>query len=119
MSLLSLMFYNMWIVVITADLVVIDLDVCKKKQTRPTTWSVSFASFNLFLALSYLDSNQDKQNQNLLCYHYTIGQSLCASFRKSAAKLVFFICLCKLFVEILWKSVTNTLSEPYSAISKK
>ena len=25
--------------------------------------------------LSYLDSNQDKQNQNLLCYHYTIGQS--------------------------------------------
>ena len=36
MSLLSLMFYNMWIVVITADLVVIDLDVCKKsKRDRP------------------------------------------------------------------------------------
>ena len=28
-----------------------------------------------FLLLSYLDSNQDKQNQNLLCYHYTIRQS--------------------------------------------
>ena len=29
-----------------------------------------------FFALSYSDSNQDKQNQNLLCYHYTIRQSL-------------------------------------------
>ena len=27
------------------------------------------------LLLSYPDSNQDKQNQNLLCYHYTIRQS--------------------------------------------
>ncbi len=25
--------------------------------------------------LSYEDSNLDKQNQNLLCYHYTIRQS--------------------------------------------
>ena len=33
-----------------------------------------------FFELSYLDSNQDKQNQNLLCYHYTIGQSSCAFF---------------------------------------
>ena len=24
--------------------------------------------------LFYLDSNQDKQDQNLLCYHYTIEQ---------------------------------------------
>ena len=32
------------------------------------------------LLLSYPDSNQDKQNQNLLCYHYTIGQSLGALF---------------------------------------
>ena len=24
--------------------------------------------------LFYLDSNQDKQDQNLLCCHYTIGQ---------------------------------------------
>ena len=28
------------------------------------------------LLLSYADSNHDKQNQNLLCYHYTIRQSL-------------------------------------------
>ena len=26
--------------------------------------------------LSYLDSNQERQNQNLLCYHYTIAQSV-------------------------------------------
>lgn len=25
--------------------------------------------------LSYLDSNQDRQNQKLQCYHYTIRQS--------------------------------------------
>lgn len=29
---------------------------------------------SLFL-LSYQDSNLDKQNQKLLCYHYTIGQT--------------------------------------------
>ena len=29
----------------------------------------------VFLALGYPDSNQEKQNQNLLCYHYTISQS--------------------------------------------
>ena len=28
-----------------------------------------------------LDSNQDKQNQNLSYYHYTIGQSASPSFR--------------------------------------
>ena len=46
------------------------------------------------MELSYLDSNQDKQNQNLLCYHYTIGQSY-ASFRKSGAKIDVFIYPCK------------------------
>ena len=40
-----------------------------------------------FLLLSYPDSNQDKQNQNLLCYHYTIGQSLLCSLLKSGAKV--------------------------------
>ena len=30
--------------------------------------------YNLF-ALSHKDSNLIKQNQNLLCYHYTMGQS--------------------------------------------
>ena len=36
----------------------------------------------LFLLLSHQDSNLDKQNQNLLCYHYTIGQSSVLSVKK-------------------------------------
>ncbi len=42
----------------------------------------------LTFLLSYPDSNQDKQNQNLLCYHYTIGQSSLCSLLKSGAKVV-------------------------------
>ena len=42
----------------------------------------------LTFLLSYPDSNQDKQNQNLLCYHYTIGQSSLYSLLKSGAKVV-------------------------------
>ena len=34
--------------------------------------------------LAYLDSNQDKQNQNLPYYHYTIGQD---AFRQREAKV--------------------------------
>ena len=41
------------------------------KKTLPVLGSV---------LLSYQDSNLDKQNQNLMCYHYTIGQSIvCAN----------------------------------------
>ena len=40
-----------------------------------------------FLLLSHEDSNLDKQNHNLLCYHYTIGQSSVAFFWKSCAKI--------------------------------
>ena len=32
--------------------------------------------------LSYQDSNLDKQNQKLLCYHYTIGQTRVLSVKK-------------------------------------
>ena len=32
--------------------------------------------------LDYLDSNQDKQNQNLLCYHYTIVQTYVLSIKE-------------------------------------
>ena len=42
-----------------------------------------------FLLLSYLDSNQDKQNQNLLCYHYTIGQSSMLSFEERCKGITF------------------------------
>lgn len=34
--------------------------------------------------LSQEDSNLYKQNQNLLCYHYTIGQSRCLQSQSSA-----------------------------------
>ena len=27
-----------------------------------------------FISLTHLDSNQERQNQNLQCYHYTMGQ---------------------------------------------
>ena len=30
---------------------------------------------NAFNLLGYSDSNQEKQDQNLLCYHYTIAQT--------------------------------------------
>ena len=30
-----------------------------------------------FLLLGYPDSNQERQDQNLQCYHYTIAQSIC------------------------------------------
>ena len=45
MSLLSLMFYNMWIVVITADLVVIDLDVCKKNKVKYLQFHLNVLQF--------------------------------------------------------------------------
>lgn len=39
--------------------------------------------------LSYQDSNLDKQNQKLLCYHYTIGQSQGAFLGKRCKDTVF------------------------------
>ena len=62
----------------------------------------NFFRLRSFFELSYLDSNQDKQNQNLLCYHYTIGQSSCASFRKSGAKIEVFLYPCKLLMYFLF-----------------
>ena len=42
--------------------------------------------------LGYSDSNQEKQDQNLLCYHYTIAQNLILVIpsRFDAAKVQFF-----------------------------
>ena len=48
-------------------------------------------SFNNLL--SKADSNHHKQNQNLLCYHYTIGQFRC----KAVAKVVVFCATTKFF----------------------
>ena len=38
--------------------------------------------------LSYQDSNLERQNQNLLCYHYTIAQSSLESECKGNAKFL-------------------------------
>ena len=45
--------------------------------------------------LSYQDSNLDKQNQKLLCYHYTIGQTILCFLLKSDAKIVVFVQISK------------------------
>ena len=45
-------------------------------KKAPTT--IGYQSLLSPPELDYQDSNLDKQNQNLLCYHYTISQYLCA-----------------------------------------
>lgn len=50
------------------------------KKKRDATTSLSFA-------LGYPDSNQERQDQNLQCYHYTIAQ---CSFEKRCKYTAFF-----------------------------
>ena len=45
------------------------------------------------LLLGYPDSNQERQDQNLQCYHYTIAQYL---LLKSGAKILLF-CITQTF----------------------
>ena len=48
----------------------------------------------LQLWLGYPGSNQDKDDQNVLCYHYTIAQSSCKSYPKvtfATAKVQLFL----------------------------
>ena len=52
-----------------------------------------------FFVLDYQDSNLDKQNQNLLCYHYTIVQSSRCFPRKAVQRYRFFPIPSKLFNE--------------------
>ncbi len=42
------------------------------------------------MKLTYEDSNLDKQNQNLLCYHYTIGQCHIYASQKQCKGTYFF-----------------------------
>ena len=51
--------------------------------------------------LSKADSNHHKQNQNLLCYHYTIGQSQLLIIQFAAAKVVLFHSTTKYFCGFL------------------
>ena len=43
-----------------------------KKNKRSTWYKLSV--YEVFL-LTHQDSNLERQNQNLLCYHYTMGQT--------------------------------------------
>ena len=43
----------------------------------------------LFISLSKADSNHHKQNQNLLCYHYTIGHQYALSGCKGKKYLAY------------------------------
>lgn len=71
-----------------------------KKRTIFAQYHKGYKKDRLFLErnrrsfrLSHQDSNLDKQNQKLLCYHYTMRQSKLSS--KSDAKIVQPIKLCK------------------------
>ena len=67
--------------------------------------------------LSYQDSNLDKQNQKLLCYHYTIGQAHALSVKKRCkdrglqANLQIF--------RLLFYFATLQIADFYFAISRK
>ncbi len=49
----------------------------KKKKGSITPPFSHLLAMKHLLALSKADSNHHKQNQNLLCYHYTIGHCGC------------------------------------------
>ena len=56
-----------------------DLNLVYKKSNSPCSFKPL-----LIILLSYQDSNLDRQNQKLQCYHYTIRQSFCSSFTPKA-----------------------------------
>lgn len=45
-------------------------------------------SFDLTSLLGYPDSNQERQDQNLQCYHYTISQTFIELVPNSNAKVI-------------------------------
>ena len=49
-----------------------------------------------FISLTHLDSNQERQNQNLQCYHYTMGQYLRQKFNQ---KIFFYEEVAKKFLK--------------------
>ena len=53
------------------------------------THKKSFPLHEESFVLDYQDSNLEKQNQNLLCYHYTIVQTSDAFLRKRCKDSVF------------------------------
>ena len=53
------------------------LDSNQEKQDQNLLcYHYTIAQNVISILLGYLDSNQEKQDQNLLCYHYTIAQNV-------------------------------------------
>ena|GEM_PF-2416983 len=69
-----------------------------------------------FIMLSKADSNHHKQNQNLLCYHYTIGQSVCIR-QFNGCKGSCFLCLNQIFrlIFMVYRTV-RVPKTPYSNV---
>ena len=59
----------------TRDCRLLWLNFVRLFLAKPMPKQVWHWSFGLTKKLDYLDSNQDYENQNLLCCHYTIAQS--------------------------------------------
>ena len=57
-------------------------DIQKRRLQSHERKSPERCLFQGFSSLDYQDSNLDKQNQNLLCYHYTIVQTYVLSVKK-------------------------------------
>ena len=55
-----------------------------------------------FALLGYPDSNQERQDQNLQCYHYTIPQSF---FHFASAKVLLFFKLPTFFATFFIKNI--------------
>gem|GEM_PF-2550198 len=54
------------------------------------TVEIHFLNFNRRISLSHQDSNLDRQNQKLQCYHYTMRQSL-GLISKAVQRYEFFL----------------------------
>ena len=88
------------------------IDTCKNNPffflciTKKALLCVS----NAFFLLGYPDSNQERQDQNLQCYHYTISQSLCVKTKVKIkypsvfkCKVTTFLCNFQIFLSFFLK----------------
>ena len=73
--------------------------VLRPNKNKRNSQIVEVQRLGYFLWLGYPDSNQERQDQNLQCYHYTIPQFQCAlgtsTSRFAAAKVQLFLELAK------------------------
>ena len=72
-------------------------------------------SFQLFFLLDYQDSNLEKQDQNLLCYHYTIVQSFNRTTRSvfDDAKILLFIYTPNFFSIFFFLMLKKVFNSPF------